>query len=330
VLDTNESAPTSGETVTTHVSPTSQQDEQQTTRGIVVGIDTRGRSVSALVWAVEEAERDGTSLSLVSVRHETTADDDPLGQHDLGALARRLTLADVDRKVVVGETVDALLHAAAGADLIAVGCRSLRPAQRMVVGSTSRAVAGWSPVPVVVVPEAWMQPSMATAPVVVGVRPTPLERPPEKDEPDREVLDFAFARAAALKVPLAVISAWDIPTVYAWSPADIDRARNEHDVALQQRLKPWRATFPQVDVDVRSVAEKADQALVEASHVAQMIVVGRHHSTALSGLLGSTARGVLRRSTRPVAVVPAGTRADLVRDLDVQRALGQRTWAPTF
>lgn len=306
----------------------SQPKAQRPGRSIVVGLDGRGRSASALVWAVEEAERGGTTLALVSAHPKETGDRDPNGEHDLGALARRLSLADVARQEVVGEPVSALLDAASKADLLVVGCRSMHPTQRMILGSTSLAVARWSPVPVVVVPEAWIQPSMASSPLVAGVRPLELDGPPAQT--DHEVLDFAFARADALKVPLAVISAWEIPTLSAWSPDDIQRYRAEHNEALEEYLVPWRISYPNVEVSVHSVAEPPDHALLEASQVAQMVVMGRHHSAALSGLLGSTARGVLSHASRPVAVIPAGTRDELLRDLDVHRSLAERPWAPIF
>jgi nucleotide-binding universal stress UspA family protein len=313
----------------THNSPFIQTDKQRTIGRIAVGVDTRGRSVSALVWAVEEAEREGTALMLVSARRKATTTADPVGEHDLGALARRLTLADVDKREVVGEPVEALLRAAAEADLLTVGCRSMPATQRMVMGSTSRTVAQWAPVPVVVVPEAWMQPAMATAPIVAGVRPWEPDKA-SADGQDQEVLEFAFARAAALKVPLVVVSTWDIPTVYAWSAEDVERLRSEHDDALTERVAQWRDAYPEVQVEPRSIAEKPSQAIVEASRVAQLVVVGRHHSATLSGLLGSTARGVLHHSTRPVAVVPSGSREELIHDLDMQRVGTDRSWAPMF
>ncbi|MDX6301674.1 MAG: hypothetical protein QOF53_2888 [Nocardioidaceae bacterium] len=312
--------------MTTHASSSVQAPPQATARSILVGVDTRGRSVSALVWAVEEAERNGAALTLITARSAPSREDDPVGEHDLGALARRLTLAEIETREVVGQPVEELLRAAADVDLLALGCRSMRPTQRMVVGSTSHAVARWSPVPVVVVPESWTQPSMATDPILVGVRPPQIE--PEADEPDRHVLSFAFARAAALKVPLIVVSAWEIPNGLAWSAEDIDRIRSEHTAAQQDRLAPWRSSYPEVEVVSRSVAETPQQALIDASGAAQLVVVGRHHAATLSGLLGSTARGVLRRSTRPVAVIPAGTREALTRD--VHRVLAEQPWAPLY
>lgn len=314
--------------------PGTQSDTHDTmhrpSRSIAVGLDSRGRSASALVWAVEEAERGGTTLTLVSARPKETSAPDPVGEHDLGALARRLSLADVTRQEVVGEPVTALLDAAAEADLIVVGCRSMRPTQRMILGSTSLAVARWSPVPVVVVPEAWIQPSMASAPLIAGVRPLEVDGSRAHKKNDDEVLDFAFARADALKVPLAVVSAWEVPTLSAWSPDEVHRYRAEHNAALEAYLAPWNDSHPNVEVSVHSVAENADQALLEASRVGQLVIVGRHHSAQLSGLLGGTARGVLSHASRPVAVIPAGTREELVRDLHAHRSLPERPWAPTF
>ena len=237
----------------THAEPSSRTPEQQTEHAIVVGVDSRGRSVSALVWAVEEAERTNRSLTMLSARSgEGTTD--LAGQHDLGALARRLTLTHVRQREVVGEPVDALLRAAREAELLVVGCRTTRPAQRLLMGSTSRTVACWSPVPLVVVPEAWMQPSLAAAPLVAGVRPM-KDGTTADDEPDREVLDFAFSRAAVLKVPLIVVSSWDVPSLYAWSPADLERVHREHEEALHHRLDGWREVHPEVELVVRSVAE---------------------------------------------------------------------------
>ena len=52
--------------MSTHASPSQHMDQQHARRRIVVGVDTRGRSVSALVWASAEAEREETTLILVT------------------------------------------------------------------------------------------------------------------------------------------------------------------------------------------------------------------------------------------------------------------------
>jgi nucleotide-binding universal stress UspA family protein len=313
----------------TQVEQSVLQHDHTSTSSIVVGVDIDGRSASAVVWAAEQAEHGSPSLTLVSARRTERAEHEPVGQHDLGALARRLTSRGVHQVEVVGDPVAALIGEAAKADLLVVGSRTMLPAHRIVVGSTSRPVVRWSPVPVVVVPEAWMQPSTATSPVLAGVRPVDDDAV-QDDDTDAEVLDFAFTRAAALKVPLVVVSAWQVPHLHAWSPADVNRIRSTYATALRSRLTAWRDRYPDVEVAIRVVAEKPAEAILDMSSIAQLVVVGRHHARSLSGVLGSTTSHLLSHSTRPVAVVPSGSREELLRDLDRQRAVSGGLWSPTF
>jgi len=295
---------------------------EATTRSVVVGIDRRGRSTSAVVWAVEDAERSRSTLTLVSARAPYDAASGTEGGHDMSTFARRLALRDVQQREVVGDPVSALLDQSLEADLLVVGARTMNPSQRIVLGSTSRALARWSPVPVVVVPERWMQPNMASSPVVAGVRPPAPARqdgqPGPGDGP--EVLDFACARAAELKVPLVVVSSWEVPPLSACPTGDAGRLRAAHEHALEQRLSPWRKRHPGLEIVTRPTTRASGDALLELSRMAQLVVVGRHHARALSGHLGHTCSQVLSESTRPVVVVPSGSRDALQRDLDTYRA----------
>jgi nucleotide-binding universal stress UspA family protein len=277
---------------------------------VVVGVDGRGRSTSAVVWAAEEAQRTASPLLVVTAREDAPTDGGA-EHHGLVGLARRLTMSDVAFHAEVGDPADALLATAAGeeAAMLVVGRRSLAAGQRVVTGSTSRAVAGRSPVPVVVVPEPWIQPTMSTAPIVVGVESADLGTG-ELNDPARDdsVLAFAFDRASQIRVPLIVVSAWEIPTLYSWSPADVAEWRGRQDEALERQLAPWRQRHPDLEAVTRCIAEPAAQALLEAGRVAQLTVVGRHRRSHLGALpLGGTTRRVLRGAERPVAVVPSVT-----------------------
>lgn len=312
--------------MSTHVSPSARAHAEQDHRSIVVGVDHRGRSVSAVVWAVEEAERTGSSLRLVSATtHEPTGRPSPV-QHDVAALARRLTVRQLEHRDVVGHPVDVLLEASAGGDLLVVGCRSVHTPQRLVLGSTSRAVACWAPVPVVVVPEAWMQPSMAAAPIVVGIRSTAAHDDPVHGS-DEEVLTFALLHARRLRVPMVVVSAFEPPYLSTWSPTDLKSLQASQDAALHARLAPWRDSNPELEIAATAVMAPADRAIVDASRLGQLTVVGRHHAGTLTGLLGSTVRGVLNGVATPVAVVSAGTREALRRELALRRA-ADHPWSP--
>jgi nucleotide-binding universal stress UspA family protein len=295
---------------------------------IVVGVDTRGRSTSAVVWAAEEAERSGRPLRLVTVQEGAVGADDPQATHGLAALARRLTLAEVQYVAVAGSPADVLLEEAGRADMLVLGRRGLVPAQRLLAGSTSLVVSARSRVPVVVVPEPWIQPSLSSAPVLVGVTagdPTREVLHPR----DSAVLAFAVERASRLRVPLIVVSAWGVPALYSWSPADVAACRERHGRALEQLIAPWQKQHQDLEIVTRSVGEPPAQALIEASTVCQLIVLGQHpgahlgpHAGRLS--LGSTTAHVLDDATRPVAVVPLGLPDP------PQRPVDGPTWAPTF
>jgi nucleotide-binding universal stress UspA family protein len=289
---------------------------------IVVGVDASGRSASAVVWAADEAEHTGRALRLVSAStdHGEAAADEP----DLARLGRRLALGDLECRVEAGAAPDVLVSAASDAHLLVVGRRGLGTAHRLVVGSTSMTVAGRSPVPVVVVPEQWMQPTMASSPVVVGVDASDLTDRRAGDPADDDVLEFAFSRAADLRVPLIAVSAWTVPALYSWSPADVTACPDRYQQQLDLRLAPWCQRFPSVEVVARSVAGSAADAILDAAKVAQLAVIGRHaDSRSHASRLGSTARHVLRHAQRPVVVLPGSAAV-------VDRSDLGGVWAPMY
>jgi nucleotide-binding universal stress UspA family protein len=308
--------------------------QAHTNHSIVVGADPRGRSTSAVVWAAEEAQRTGHQLVVV------TAHDDPLSaadvqRHGMVSLARRLTLSDVTFHDASGSPAAALLTSAQAADveLLVVGRRSLGAAPRAVIGRTSRAVAGRAQVPVIVVPEPWIQPSMSSAPIVVGVGAPDVSTGDLNDRRrDEAALAWAFERAAQVHVPLIVVSAWEMPPIYSWSPADVQALRHRHDATLDERLVSWCRSYPRLEVIGRSLPEPAHLALLDASKEAQLTVVGRHPSAQLGGFsLGGTTRNVLNGAERPVAVVPQAPGHVPENAVQAPETVSQGpTWAPMF
>jgi nucleotide-binding universal stress UspA family protein len=306
----------------TRLSERPARPQQSEAAPVVVGVDASGRSASAVVWAADEAERTGRALRLVSAStdHGEAAAEEP----DLARLGRRLALGDLECRVEEGAAADVLVSAARDAYLLVVGRRGLGTAHRLVVGSTSMTVAGRAPVPVVVVPEQWMQPTMASSPVVVGVDASDLTDRPAGDPADEDVLEFAFSRAAELRVPLIAVSAWTVPPLYSWSPADVTACQGSYQHRLDLRLAACHRRFPSVEVVARSVAGNAADAILDAAKVAQLAVVGRHaDGRSHASRLGSTARQVLRHAQRPVVVVPGSAPV-------VDRSELGGVWAPMF
>jgi nucleotide-binding universal stress UspA family protein len=299
--------------MTTQTSARRTGSDPKSRARIAVGLEHADQIAGAVLWARDEAARHSDLLQVVtacptlvgpgpgSAQVYVGGDTEATTRESMTRLTARLGTGAVTLPplVAAGSPTGVLLDAA-GEDtrLLVVGRRGLKTLGRALLGSTSIALAGRSPVPVVVVPDDWSPSTHATAPVVVGTT--------VGDDSDSAVLRFAFEQARSLHVPVVVVHAWEIPTLYGWSPTDIADFRGRVARTLEEHLTPWRDEFDDVEVVATSVAERACDAVLDASRVAQLAVVGRHTPASRHrGLrLGSTARAVLHRAETPVAVVP--------------------------
>jgi len=301
---------------------------------IVVGVDDPAKGSGPLRWACQEADRAHAALQVVSARPVAVGPPPArpatyLGTDPTETMLRQLAdlthglCADAEvlpPRVETGSPPHVLVEALDDhARLLVVGRHNRAGVQHMLLGSTSIAVAGRAPVPTVVVPDTWAPGHAASSPVVVGL----------SGDDDEPLLRFGFDRAAALRVPLVVMHAWDIPSLLAWSPTEIARMRAKVLTAMDLRLAPWRAAFPDLEIVTAAPAERPVDALTDAGHVAQLVVVGRHTRGAghLGPRLGSTARGVLHHAAVPVAVVPVPSSDDIPRQ---RTHVASDVWAPTY
>jgi nucleotide-binding universal stress UspA family protein len=316
--------------VNTQVSPSAVPTPEDEAPTIVVGVDGSEKNTPAVHWAAREAARRHGRLVLASAcvtYAGTTAGYDGWYPYEeiveetrssLQQMQERLArqVPDVAVHVTTGGPLPALLaEAEAGADLLVVGQRGAGALSRVMVGSTSIAVAGRSPVPVIVVPDSWLAGQAAAGPVVVGLALRPGSTPKES----AAVVKFAFERAALLQVPLLAVVAVEVPHMRAWSSEQVESWRQAHEEEAGEFLASWRDRFPDVKVAVRAeVAQPASAVLdavepggeprvVQGPGPAQMVVLGRHTGRHHFGgfTLGSTARAVLHYARVPVAVVPS-------------------------
>ncbi len=282
---------------------------------IVVGVDGSERNQAAVAWACHEADEmkkelvlvagnDGLPMPLPMPRFSADYTIDYSEDQTRQMLNRVRSRLEADAPgrtatIVVesGKPADIILGATEKADLVVVGKRGLGAVKRVLVGSTSIAVAGRSRVPVVVVPDQWVQASRATSPIVVGV---------DTESRDEDVLEFAFRRARELSVPLIAVHAWQIPQLYTWSPEDIARWKDLASKDLDAKLKPVADRHAEVEVVRLPQQGNPAMALLDAGEITQLVVLGRHTGPAHPGgfAFASTARGVLHYSTCPVVVVP--------------------------
>ena len=125
-------------------------------------------------------------------------------------------------------------------------------------------------------------------------------------------LDWAMKQAAALHAALTVVAVHEVPKSY-WGgipvvgPADapvVDQLRQAAEHMTHEAESRLGDAKP-ASVTVRAVSGFVVKELVDASHDADMLVVGARGGSELSHLLlGSVSSQVIQRATCPVVVVP--------------------------
>ncbi|MET9954322.1 universal stress protein [Streptomyces sp. NPDC006339] len=306
-----------------------QAREQSRERSaVVVGVDGSEHSRRALEWALGAARRLKAPLTVAHVRSDALQ----LGSARIASLGTEPTLPDtvVDALALEvgpraegldvryasldGSVVDALSEAARDARLLVVGSRGRGGFTSLLLGSTSRTLAASAPCPVVVVPHearaASLESGSGAGRVLLGLHP--------EETPD-EVVDFAFRAARSRGVPLEVVTAYPVPPspallIGAPAPAlqvpppmpdetpDLVDATARHQ---EERLRPFTERHPEVEVIPAVTPADAAGRLVEDSHDAGLLVVGRHRRHRVEALLvGSVTHAVLHHAACPVAVVP--------------------------
>ena len=279
---------------------------------IHVGVDGAWRDSGALEWALQESSLRHEPLEAVYVIDDkvrtssywqpTVVDDAAMElvkdvQKELDARPGSL---DHEMDLIAGPPAATLAIVAADSRMLVVGRRGLGAFKRLLIGSTSEAVASEAAVPVVVVPNHW-RPSDHAGPVVVAV---------EGARVDHEAIGFAVTAATERNLPLRLVHAWDLPTMYSWDAVNVagvsdelmDRSRRRIE-ALADRL---RSKYPGLTVEVDLRRGHPVDSIVTASEEsdAQLVAVGgRRHHRLTSMLLGSVARGILHHATCPIAVV---------------------------
>ncbi|MDQ6715534.1 MAG: universal stress protein [Actinomycetota bacterium] len=284
---------------------------------IVVGIDGSPSSNAALDWAVDEAQRRGHPLSLVSA-WGTDVISDPLGpvlaafdaecRAALDAAQARVIAAapgvPVTTLVARDRPAAALVAASETADTVVLGSRGLGALRGAFAGSTSMHLAAHAACPVVVVRETGSD-DPTSARVVVGV---------DGSEASTDAVEYAFAQASHRGLGLTAVHAWALlftPGVLgSGTQAEVlDQIGTQEAALAAESLAGWAEKYPDVDVRSHTVNGHVVDELADASRGAALIVVGHRGRGGFAGLLlGSVAQGLLHRAHCPVAVVRARRR----------------------
>ncbi|MER6126884.1 universal stress protein [Streptomyces sp. NPDC001795] len=296
-------------------------------RTITVGLDGSPESRAAAEWAAHEAQLRGLPVKLVQVWEpvpEPMAQAPLLGtethQHwtekipreSVESLRLRHPGVEVTTEQLTGRPAEALVGAAKDAELLVLGSRGLGGIGGFLVGSVGLAVVAHTERPVVLVraegqaadehgPDPAGIPSAATpfGPVLLGL---------DADGPHGAPIEFAFDAAARRSVPLRVLHGRNLPSYYAYGMAPDPEvttmlARSDAD-ALAEVLSPWRQKYPDVEVVVESRFGSPSLLVIDASHEASLVVVGRRiRRSSIGAHIGTVTHAVLHHATVPVAVV---------------------------
>ncbi|MEU8511078.1 universal stress protein [Kitasatospora sp. NPDC048722] len=258
---------------------------------VVAGVDGSAPSEAAARWAAYDAYRRGVRLRLVAVTRDTRAfgDDVPLGVPAFVPVLRdRLTdllpeLA-ITCEAVPGTPWSVLASAGRRRGLLVLGSRGPGGLAGPLAGSVALRTAAEAHCPVVLVRPGAEDAEAGRGPIVVGA---------EADRPCGAVLDFAFAEAARCGAGLRVLAARG-----GGAPAQESRLA---DVVARRRDR-----YPDVLTTIEVSGRPAVSQLVEASHRAALVVLGRRSpEPSLAALrLGPVAHGVIHHAHGPVAIVP--------------------------
>ncbi|WP_328325659.1 universal stress protein [Kribbella sp. NBC_00382] len=279
---------------------------------IHVGVDGSWRDTGALEWALQESLIRKAPLRAIHVIDEKlryapywepkVVDDAAIDL--VGEVQQKMTnrdpVLDHSTDIVVGPPASTLAALAGNGEMLVVGRRGMSTVKRLLVGSTSEAVANLATVPVIVVPDGW-KPADHTGPVVVGL----------DDSGDSEAaIEFAATAAAERHAKLRLVNVWDLPSIYSWDAMNLagvsdewSRTAEEHFEAIAAQ---WRHKYPELTIEVEVRRGHAVDGLIAVSEAADahlLVVGGRHHHKVTAVLLGSVARGVLQHATCPVAVI---------------------------
>ncbi|MEU0216301.1 universal stress protein [Streptomyces sp. NPDC006265] len=296
-------------------------------RTVTVGLDGSPESRAAAEWAAREAKLRGLPLKLVHVWEpvpEPIAQASLLGGETQAHWSERIAReaaeglrlrhpgVDVAMEQMSGRPTDALAEAAKDAELLVLGSRGLSGIGGFLVGSVGAAVIARTETPVVLVRSGEQAadehekdpagiPSAATAyrPVVLGL---------DTDHPDDTVIAFAFEEATRRGTALKVVHGWNLPPYFAYGlPADpqLNAELGRQDAAaLAKVLSPWRQKYPDVEVVEESRSGSPANHVIDASHEASLVVVGRRiRRSPIGARIGSVTHAVLHHATAPVAVI---------------------------
>ena len=289
-------------------------------RAIVVGVDGSAAALGAVRWAAHDAALRNVPLTLVHVVNTPVPGQPqvpvPAGFRQWQEKRARefiksaIKVAEesigergpvqIDSKVFYSATVATLVGLSKEVEMVVVGYRGHGGVLvRTFLGSVSSGLVYHAHCPVAVIhDEEPLVANVARAPVLVGIDGSPASG---------AATAIAFEEASRRGVGLMALHAWTDLRVSDFKESfpniNWDGELSHQEAMLAERLAGWQERYP--DVGILRKIEIGDPAspLIEASKLAQLLVVGSHGRGGFAGmLLGSVGAAVVNRARIPVIV----------------------------
>jgi nucleotide-binding universal stress UspA family protein len=274
-------------------------------RTVVVGI--ADKQPTALRFAMHEAIRLDARLQVVHAAClpaqgaefylgvDAFADVRAAGQQVLDDardfISQEVSVPPVDYVLSTAPAVPTLDRVSSGAELLVIGADDLSWFDRMVGAGVARHLVNHAACPVVVVPEI-AYPTASHGGVVVTL---------DGDTSAAGPLRYAFEQADARGRELHVL--------HATPPATLTEDVQAIRANIGEVLAGWSERYPEVRVLPAFVFDGTEQAIVDATSRAELVVIGRPRTRAVPfALVRPLAVQVLKRAACPVAIIPSDYR----------------------
>ena len=266
---------------------------------VAVGVDGTPEAVDAARWAVDAAQLRQLDLLLVcgyqipmmhpELMADSIATTRTAADQILSDVRSQLTIPPamkVATMVELASPVMLLRRVSEKAALVVIGGHHFNLIDRLLSGPVASPVAAHADCPVVVVPGAWSRTAVNIRPIVVAL---------DGQTAATAALDFAFAEAELRRCGVTALHA------FALRDASSDESKR---VSIAEVLAGHEQAHPDIAVRALFLPGEPEDAIIDQSVSAAMVVVGRPHRRRVGSWTRSVAKAVLDHTLSPLVVVP--------------------------